>query len=301
MNIKTTSADSSASAPEISRSRTAHRAVRLRALLKHIVIIGFGLLMLYPVLWLISSSFKPNQIIFSSPGLIPQTWTFENYVNGWKGLQGVSFGRFFANSAFISVMSVLGNLVTCSMAAYAFGRLNFRFKGLWFSLMLVTIMLPYHVVLVPQYVIYSKLEWINTYFPLILPKWLAHDSFFILLMVQFIRGLPKELDESATIDGCSQRQIYFRIILPLLVPALISTAIFTFIWSWDDFFSQMIYLSDINLFTVQLGIRSLFDPSGQSDWGGLLAMSALSLLPITVIFLAFQRYFLEGIATTGLK
>ena len=133
--------------------------------------------------------------------------------------------------------------------------------------MLVTIMLPYHVTLVPQYIIYNKIEWINTYLPLIVPKWLAHDSFFILLMVQFIRGIPKELDESATIDGCGQGQIYFRIILPLLVPALITTAIFTFIWTWDDFFSQMIYLNNIKLFTVQLGIRSLFDPSGRIRLG----------------------------------
>ncbi|KAF9114001.1 hypothetical protein BGX30_006748 [Mortierella sp. GBA39] len=162
-------------------------------------------------------------------------------------------------------------------------------------------MLPYHVTLVPQDIIFSKLGWINTFAPLILPKWLAHDSFFILLMVQFIRGIPRELDESATIDGCGQGKLYLRIILPLLTPALISTAIFTFIWTWDDFFSQMIYISDIKLFTVQLGIRALYDPSGSSDWGALLAISVLSLLPITLIFLMFQRYFLEGIATTGLK
>ncbi|MFB5265676.1 carbohydrate ABC transporter permease [Paenibacillus enshidis] len=268
---------------------------------RHIVIILIGIGMLYPVLWLIASSFKPNTMIFTNTGLWPAQFTLDNYINGWRGLNGVSFGRFFMNSALISVMSVLGNVITCSFAAFAFGRLEFRFKKLWFTLMLVTIMLPYHVTLVPQYMIYNEFQWINTYYPLILPKWLAHDSFFILLMVQFIRGIPRELDESATIDGCSQRQIYLRIMLPLLVPALITTAIFTFIWSWDDFFSQMIYLSDIRLFTVQLGIRSLFDPSGQSDWGALLAMSALSLLPITAVFLLFQKYFLEGIATTGLK
>ncbi|MFM9277509.1 carbohydrate ABC transporter permease [Paenibacillus jiagnxiensis] len=268
---------------------------------RHVVIILIGIGMLYPVLWLIASSFKPNTMIFTNTGLWPAQFTLDNYINGWRGLNGVSFGRFFMNSALISVMSVLGNVITCSFAAFAFGRLEFRFKKLWFTLMLVTIMLPYHVTLVPQYMIYNELQWINTYYPLILPKWLAHDSFFILLMVQFIRGIPRELDESATIDGCSQRQIYLRIMLPLLVPALITTAIFTFIWSWDDFFSQMIYLSDIRLFTVQLGIRSLFDPSGQSDWGALLAMSALSLLPITAVFLLFQKYFLEGIATTGLK
>ena len=269
--------------------------------LKHVLIIGFGLLMLYPVLWLISSSFKPNQLIFSQPGLWPSRFTLDNYINGWRGLSGISFGTFFRNSAVISVLSVLGNVITCSLAAFAFARLNFRFKSLLFALMLVTIMLPYHVTLIPQYIIFNELQWINTYYPLVLPKWLATDSFFILLMVQFIRGIPRELDESATIDGCGQSQIYWRIILPLLLPALITTAIFTFIWTWDDFFSQMIYLSDIRLFTVQLGIRSLFDPSGSSDWGALLAMSALSLVPISLIFMIFQRYFLEGIATTGLK
>ncbi|OMF37121.1 sugar ABC transporter permease [Paenibacillus sp. FSL H8-0548] len=274
---------------------------KMNGFTKHTLIIVFGIAMLYPVLWLISSSFKPNELIFTESGLWSSSFTLENYVNGWRGFQGIAFGKFFANSWLISILSVLGNVITCSFAAFAFARLNFKFQKIWFAMMLVTIMLPYHVTLVPQYVIYSELHWVNTYFPLVLPKWLAHDSFFILMMVQFIRGIPRELDESATIDGCNQRQIYFRMIMPLLVPALISAAIFTFIWSWDDFFSQMIYLSDIKLFTVQLGIRALFDPSGQSDWGALLAMSTLSLLPITLIFFVFQRYFLDGIATTGLK
>ncbi|NHN32364.1 carbohydrate ABC transporter permease [Paenibacillus agricola] len=268
---------------------------------KHTIIIALGLVMLYPVLWLLSSSFKPNNLIFSDTSLWPKEFTLANYMNGWKGLQGISFLRFFTNSAQISVLSVLGNVITCSLAAFAFARLDFKYKKLWFSMMLVTIMLPYHVTLVPQYILYKNFEWINTYLPLIVPKWLAHDSFFILLMVQFIRGIPKELDESATIDGCGQGQIYWKIILPLLVPALITTAIFTFIWTWDDFFSQMIYLNNVKLFTVQLGIRSLFDPSGESDWGALLAMSVLSLIPILTIFLTFQRYFLDGIATTGIK
>jgi len=268
---------------------------------KHAVIIVLGLLMLYPILWLLSSSFKPNQLIFADPGLWPKEFTLENYINGWKGLQGTSFGRFFANSAEISILAVLGNIVTCSLTAFALGRLHFRLKKLWFALMMMTIMIPYHVTLVPQYIVYNKIGWINTFLPLIIPKWMATDSFFILLMIQFIRGIPRELDESATIDGCGQGQIFFRIILPLLVPALITTAIFTFIWTWDDFFSQMIYLNKIDLFTVQLGIRSLFDPTGQSDWGALLAMSVLSLVPIMVIFLAFQKHFVDGIATTGIK
>lgn len=270
-------------------------------LFRHLMIIILGFFMLYPVLWLVSSSLKPNQLIFSQPGLWPTEITFENYSKGWSGFQGFTFGKFFLNSAFISSMSVIGNIITCSLAAFAFARLQFKWSKLWFAFMLITIMLPYHVTLIPQYIIFSELNWLNTYLPLIIPKWLATDSFFILLMVQFIRGIPRELDESATIDGCSQKQIYGKIMLPLLLPALITTAIFTFIWTWDDFFSQMIYISKIQLFTVQLGVRSLFDPSGSSDWGALLAMSTLSLIPITAIFLFFQKYFLEGIATTGLK
>jgi len=270
-------------------------------ILRHLFIIILGIFMLYPVLWLISSSFKPNQLIFSEPGIWPTQWTIDNYIKGWAGFQGITFGRFFLNSAFISLLCVLGNIITCSLAAFAFARLKFKLSKLWFALMIVTIMLPYHVTLIPQYIIFSELNWLNTYYPLIIPKWLATDSFFILLMVQFIRGIPRELDESAIIDGCNTRAIYYRIMLPLLVPALITTAIFTFIWSWDDFFSQMIYISKIDLFTVQLGVRALFDPSGSSDWGALLAMSALSLIPISLIFMFFQKYFLEGIATTGFK
>ncbi|SED07796.1 carbohydrate ABC transporter permease [Paenibacillus sp. GP183] len=275
--------------------------ISYKPFIRHLATIGLGLVMLYPIVWLLTSSFKPNNLIFTDTGLWPKEITLANYVSGWKGLQGISFGRFFANSFELSVLSVMGSLVTCSLAAFAFARLNFKFSKLWFSLMLLTIMLPYHVTLVPQYILYNQFHWINTFLPIVVPKWLAHDSFFILLMVQFIRGIPKELDESATIDGCGQGQIYVRIILPLLVPALITTAIFTFIWTWDDFFSQMIYLNHIRLFTVQLGILSLFDPSGESNWGALLAMSVLSLIPIMAIFLSFQRYFLDGIATTGLK
>ncbi len=198
--------------------------------LRHLLIVLIGLAMLYPVLWLLASSFKPNQDIFTDTGLWPSTWTLDNYRNGWKGFQGITFARFFGNSALVSVLAVLGNIITCSFAAYAFARLEFRFKKVWFAMMLVTIMLPYHVTLVPQYIIFSELHWINTYLPLFLPKWLAHDSFFILLMVQFIRGIPKELDESATIDGCSQQKLYFRIIMTLLAHALNTTAIITYIW-----------------------------------------------------------------------
>ncbi|GAE30464.1 carbohydrate ABC transporter permease [Halalkalibacter hemicellulosilyticus] len=277
------------------------RKVHGKRIVVHIFIISFGLLMLYPVLWMISSSLKPEYLIFSSPGLWPTEITFDNYLNGWNVVRDVTFGSFFKNSFLISSISVIANIATCSMAAYAFARLKFPLKKLLFACMLMTIMLPAHVTLVPQYTIFHQLDWINTILPLTVPKLLATDAFFIFLMVQFFRGIPRELDESATMDGCGIIQIYFRIIIPLALPVLITTAIFTFIWTWDDFFSQILYLNTIDQFTVPLGLRLFLDSQGQSSWGAVFAMSVLSLIPISTVFFIFQKYIVEGIATTGLK
>lgn len=269
--------------------------------LLHFFIILVGIFMLYPILWMISSSLKPESLIFSDPGLWPKEITFENFVKGWNVTREANFGMFFKNSFLISAISVIANLITCSMAAYAFARLKFPFKKVLFACMLMTIMLPAHVTLVPQYAIFHNLGWINTILPLTVPKLLATDSFFIFLMIQFIRGVPKELDESATLDGCGIFQIYWRIILPLAVPVLITTAIFTFIWTWDDFFSQILYLNTIETLTVPLGLRLFLDSQGDSSWGAVFAMSVLAMLPITTIFFIFQKYIVEGIATSGLK
>ena len=275
--------------------------LRPHKFLIHLFIIIVGIIMLYPVLWMVASSLKPESLIFSDPGLWPKKITFENFIKGWNVTRDATFGLFFQNSFLISFISVIANLVTCSMAAYAFARLRFPLKKIWFACMLVTIMLPAHVTLVPQYSIFHNLGWINTILPLTIPKLLATDSFFVFLMIQFIRGVPKELDESATIDGCGIFRIYWRIILPLAVPVLITTAIFTFIWTWDDFFSQILYLNTIDNFTVPLGLRLFLDSQGDSSWGAVFAMSVLSMLPIITIFFIFQKYIIEGIATTGLK
>ncbi|WP_270166635.1 carbohydrate ABC transporter permease [Paenibacillus sp. SYP-B4298] len=269
--------------------------------IKHLVTIGIAFIMLYPVLWMLGSSFKPGHMIFSEIGLWPQQWVWSNYSSGWTGIQGQSFSIFLGNSLLLSAGAVLGNILSCSMAAYAFARLSFRFKSLAFALMLITIMLPHHVTLIPQYILFNQVGWINSFLPLIVPKWLATDAFFIFLIVQFIRGLPRELDEAATIDGCGPIQIYWRVIMPLSLPALITTTIFTFLWTWDDFFSQLIYLSDVTKFTVPLGLRLFLDSSSQSDWGPMFAMSVLSLVPCFIIFIVCQKYFVDGIATSGIK
>jgi multiple sugar transport system permease protein len=194
-----------------------------------------------------------------------------------------------------------GNVLTCSLAAYAFARLKFWGRDFWFALMLGTLMLPYHVTLIPQYVLFLHLDWVNTFLPLVVPKFLAADAFFIFLLTQFFRTIPRELDEAAMIDGCGPWRIYWKIILPLSLPALATAAIFTFIWTWDDFVGPLVYLTDMANYTVQLGLRSFVDSTGKSDWGALFAMSVLTLLPVFAFFLFFQRLLIEGIATTGLR
>lgn len=275
--------------------------LNLQKLIIHIFILAFAGLMLYPIGWLISSSFKPENVIFTDLRIWPSEVTFDNYIQGWKGIGENKFSVFFFNSFLVAILSVIGNLLSCAFAAYSFGRLNFSLKKLWFALMLVTIMLPHHVTIIPQYILFKKLEWVDTYLPLIVPKFLATEAFFIFLMVQFVRGLPRELDESATIDGCGQIQIFWRIIMPLATPALITTGLFTFIGSWDDFFSHMLYLSSSELFTVPLGLRLFMDSTGESSFGSLFAMSVLSLLPCLIIFFSMQRYFVDGISTSGVK
>jgi multiple sugar transport system permease protein len=288
---------------------------RLISVVSHVLLIGASILMLYPLLWMLSASFRPESEIFNSSSLIPSSISPHGYISGWFGL-GRSFGTFFLNSLTVSLLCVVGNLAACSLTAFAFARLEFKGRTLWFALMLGTLMLPYQVVLIPQYVVFLHMPWwlsppwlgasadtgwVNSFLPLIVPKYLAVDSFFIFLMVQFFRGIPRELDEAAQMDGCSPWRIYYKIMLPLSVPVLTTAAIFTFIFTWDDFFGPLIYLSIISTYTVTIALRTFVDSTAESNWSGLFAMSILSLVPIFVLFLFFQRFLIEGIATTGMK
>ena len=278
--------------------RRIRRAVR--APLKHCLLALCALTMLYPVLWMVVSSLRPNNQIFRSAGLALTHPHFENYSNGWNAFSQ-PFSHYMINSAIVVTGAILGNLLACSLAAYAFARLEFRAKRVWFAIMLVTIMLPIHVIIVPQYVLFSELGWVNTFLPLIVPKFLATDAFFIFLMVQFIRGIPREIDEAARIDGAGHARIFFSLILPLMVPALATTAIFTFIWTWNDFYTQLIYLTDPDMYTTPLALRTFVDQQTATDWGSVFAMSVVSLVPVFLVFLAGQRFLLRGIATTGGK
>jgi len=282
------------------RSQNSHAWKRVRSITVHTLLIGASILMLYPLLWMLAASVRPQNEIFTSPSIIPSEISFDAFVRGWNGVR-ISFSVFFANSFVIAILAVTGNLITCSLAAYAFARLEFAGRKFWFAMMLMTLMLPYQVVLIPQYILFRQLGWVDTILPLVAPKFLAVDAFFIFLMVQFFRGIPRELDEAAQMDGCSPWRIYWKIMMPLSLPVMTTAAIFTFIWTWDDFFAPLIYLNNMKQYTVMLGLRTFLDSTGESDYGGLFAMSVLSLVPIFVFFLAFQRLLIEGIATTGMK
>lgn len=274
--------------------------IKIRNVLRFTIVLAGSILMSYPILWMFSSSFKPSAMIFSDLGLIPKAVTLEHYIRGWKGTGGVTFSIFYLNSLIMVSIAIVGNLISCALAAFAFARLQFKGRAIFFACMMLTLMIPLHVMVIPRYIMFSKLNWLNSIIPIVVPKFFAVDAFFVFLMVQFIRGIPRELDQAATIDGCNIWQIFSVIILPMLTPALITTTIFTFAWTWNDFLSQLIYISNVDRFTVTLGLR-IFTDAEEAAVGPLFAMSTLSIIPFFLTFLFFQKYLVQGIATTGLK
>ncbi|TCL70024.1 oligogalacturonide ABC transporter membrane protein [Hydrogenispora ethanolica] len=267
----------------------------------YILISLLGLLMIYPLLWLVSGSFKSNAEIFNSFQLIPSRINFDAYIRGWVGLGQQTYSNFFINTIKMVVPSVFFCLLSSFLTAYGFSRFRFPFKKPLFALMIATLMLPKTVIIIPRYMIFKNLGWLDTFLPFYAPELLATQSFFIFMLVQFMRGLPRELDESAEIDGCNSFQILYRILLPLAKPALFSAAIFDFIWAWNDFFNPLIYISSVAKYPLALGLRIDLDVGAAVSWDKVMAMSVVTMLPPILIFFFAQKYFVEGIATTGLK
>ena len=273
----------------------------LGTIMYHLIVGGLGFVMIYPILWLFASSFKgPSEVWVNMTGLIPNHPTLENYTKGWAGFGSITFATFYKNSFIYAGVGTIAAVLSSAVVAYGFARIRFVAHDFWFSCMLVTLMLPQQVVIIPQYVFFSKVGMLNTFYPLLLPRFCG-QAFFIFLIMQFIRGIPEDLDEAAEIDGCSKAGIFYRIILPLVQPALITAAIFSFYWTWEDFLAPLVYLNAPKLYTISLALRTFADPSGGTDLGAIFAMSALSLVPVFVVFIMFQRYLIEGVATTGLK
>ena len=249
------------------------------------------------------SSFRESaEILRDSVRLFPKVWTLENYIDGWKGFGdgGYTFGTYFWNTFVICVVGTIGAVISSTMVGYGFARIHFPGKGIWFICMMLTMMLPGQVLSIPQYILFNKLGWVGSNLPLIVPAFFG-QGFFIFLTMQFIQGIPYELDEAARIDGCSRYSTFVHIILPLIKPAVITTTIFSFYWKWDDYFGQRLYLVKPKSYTVSVALKLFADPESLGDTGPMFAMAALSMLPVLIIFLFFQKYLVEGISTTGLK
>lgn len=292
----------SAVVPNIVSLKRERQFAKLRgSVIYHVFVLALGALMLYPVVWLFASSFKaPDEVWTTINSLIPKELHFENYLEGWRGFGGISFATFFKNSFIYAGFGTLFAISASAVVAYAFARVRFVGRNFWFAVMLITLMLPIQVLIIPQYIIFSKLGWLNTFLPLLLPR-LGGDAFFIFMIMQFIRAIPVDLDEAALIDGADKAGVFFRIILPQITPVLVTAAIFSFYFTWEDFLLPLVYLNRPELYTVSVALRSFSDPGGVTNWGAVFAMLGLSLVPVFLIFVFFQRYIVEGIATTGLK
>ncbi len=257
--------------------------------------------MLYPLLWMVGSSFKESSEVFvNAHQLFPDEWRFSNYAEGWKGFAGITFTTFYKNTFIIVTIATVGSILSSTIIAYGFARINFRFKKLWFAIMMMTMMLPFEMIMIPQYIMFNAFGWVDTYLPLIVPTFFG-IPFFIFLILQFMRTIPKELDQAARIDGCNTITIFTRIIVPLVVPAMMTSAIFSFYWRWDDFMAPLLYLQTPTKYPVSLALKLFSDPEAVTNWGAMFAMTTLSLLPIMIIFFIFQRYIVDGISTSGLK
>lgn len=267
----------------------------------HILVFIGGFIMVYPVLWMISGSLKNNTEILNGPlNLIPPNWRWDNYIRGWKGFGGITFATYFKNSFLITGIATFGTVISSACIAYSFARLKYRGRKFMFTLMIMTMLLPGQVLLIPTYIIYNKLGLVPSVIPLILPHFLG-QAFFIYQMMQFMSGIPRELDEAAFVDGCSRYGIFTYIVLPLLKPSIITTIIIQFYWKWDDFQGPLVYLSKPESYTVSVALKLFADSTSTTDYGAMFAMSTLSLIPVFLIFLFFNRYLTEGISTSGIK
>lgn len=267
----------------------------------YVLLSAFGIFMIYPLIWLFLSSFKPNNEIFGSVDLLPKNVVWDAFYNGWKGSGQFSFGVFFVNTFELVIPVVVFTLISSTLVAYGFARFKFPLKKILFTLMISTLMLPNAVIIIPRYILFKNFDWLNSYLPFTIPALFACYPFFIFMLVQFFRGLPRDLDESATIDGCNSFTILVRILLPLCKPALFSAGIFQFIWTWNDFFNSMIYINSVKKYTVALGLRMSLDTTTAANWNEIMAMSVIAIIPCVLIFFFAQKYFVEGIATTGIK
>jgi len=273
----------------------------INTIVRYTVLVLVGLLMIYPLLWLLGASFKSNSEIFSSIGLIPKELDFSGYAKGWKTATEYTFTTYFLNTYKIVIPKVIVTLISCTITAYGFARFEFLGKKLLFTLLMATLFLPQVVLNIPQYLLFRDIGWLDSYLPLIVPSAFALDTYFVFLLIQFLRGVPKELEESAKIDGCNPLQTLWFIIVPMLKPAIVSCALFQFMWSSNDFMGPLIYISSVAKYPASIALKMSMDATAVVNWNAIIAISIIAILPSLIVFFMAQDQFVEGISAGGVK
>jgi len=264
----------------------------------YVLLVAGAVFFLVPFLWMVSTSLKdPKEVFAFPPQWIPNPIRWQNYVEGWTKLP---FSLFLRNTCFITSHNIIASTASSALVAFTFARLRARARDALFLLVLATMMIPYEVTMIPTFILFSKLGWVNTFVPLMLPAWFG-SPYYIFLLRQFIMTIPYDLDDAARIDGCSTWRIFWQIILPLSKPALATVAIFSFVGNWNDFLGPLIYLNDMKLYTLAIGLNLMRGTQYGSVIHLLMAVSVLSVLPILVVFFSAQKYFIQGITLTGIK
>ena len=268
---------------------------------RYLVLALVAFVMLYPLLWLIGASFKSNQQIFTEVGFWPQSIDFKAYAKGWKTSTEYTFATYFLNSFLITIPRIIVTVISCVLVSYAFARFDFWGKKFLFSVMVATMMLPLIVLRLPQYLVFRELGWLDSYLPMIVPSAFATDTFFIFMLVQFLRSIPRDMEEAAQIDGCNSLQLLWHIIVPMLKPAIISVIVFQFIWTMNDFMGPLIYLASVEKYPVSLALKMSIGATEEVEWANVIAISVVALIPSVAVFFAAQRHFIEGATSSGIK
>jgi len=275
-----------------------NRKTFVRAIITYAALVACAVVLILPFLWVLSTSVKGDQQIFTiPPQFIPEKIHWENYIEVFKRMP---FLTYFLNSSFITIITIIGVVLSSSLVAYAFACLHWPGRDGVFVLVLATMMLPMQVTMIPIFVFFKELGWLNTFKPLTIPAFFGGGAFNIFVLRQFFLTVPQSLLDAARIDGCSEFRIYWNIVLPLAKPALATVAILTFLFSWNDFLGPLIYLSDQIKGTLALGL-AIFTGQHQTEWGLLMAASVMMMAPIIIIFFFFQRYFIQAFMASGIK
>lgn len=268
----------------------------------YVILLLVGTVMIYPLLWLFFATFKDNKELFGTMNLLPKHISFDAYKEGWKGSGQFSYATFYLNTFKLVIPTVAFTAISTGIVAYGFARFKFPLKKPLFMLMISTLMLPDAVIMIPRYVAFNKFGWVDTYLPFWVPAALACYPFLIFMQIQFLRGIPRELDESAYMDGCNPFMVYVKILAPLMKPSIFSVVIFQTLWRWNDYFNNLVYISSVKNYTLSLALKMSIDSQGASTpWNQILAMSFISLIPPILLYFFAQKYFVEGVTAGGIK